>query len=497
MGHADEIAGGARALWDQLKGSKAKLSDDYARERDTSRAAFARDQAANPTAYGVGNVAGGIGTQAALTALTGGTSLAAQGAMAAGLGAINAEGESDKIDAGEIAKGGAEGLAAMGLGHLVGKYGAKAVNAALRKAAPALADKLDQVALAQGRRAIAGGDENLRSRIPLSDQAVKTALDTGAIQVGDTTKSIADKLSAMSEAQGAKLGGITKGLEDAGVQGPSAQELANRFGARADSIRENSLNSNVPKLYEGAQGDITTKALDEDGRLSLTKAEQLKRDAQGNVKYGLLEDRPANEAHADIASTLRQANEDAINSQTQAAQAHLAKLQGMDTSTMGPDALAYHQSELDRLQKIADLGNQFKPAKELASDLYAANDVAQRGASKAANRRLLSPTDNLYAAAGLASGHPLTAAAGMGNHIARAYGPAAVASVANSLSKKLGKVGTYAALNPQALGKWGGVLAQAYGRSQDEGNAKTWVLNNTDPDFQKHIDSLPDHDGGN
>jgi hypothetical protein len=87
LGFGDELNGAMSTLLDTLTGRNKNLSilDDYAKQRDESRAAFKAAEDAHPYISGAANLAGGI----APALLTGGASLPEQGiAGAAKLGAL-------------------------------------------------------------------------------------------------------------------------------------------------------------------------------------------------------------------------------------------------------------------------------------------------------------------------------------------------------------------------------------------------------------------------
>jgi hypothetical protein len=125
LGFADEIAGGAQALWDKLAPEeKRSLAELYAKRRDESRKAFDAAQAAHPTAYGAGEAGGALAGGAALAAATGGTSLAGELALGAGLGAAQGVGDAKELDGDALkqaAFGAATGGALAGVGRGVGR----------------------------------------------------------------------------------------------------------------------------------------------------------------------------------------------------------------------------------------------------------------------------------------------------------------------------------------------------------------------------------------
>lgn len=165
MGFADEQAGALDALgghlrrtftndwkrtgggwWDDIKAEAGQVVDDYRKGRDESRQAYAEAEEANPTAYGVGQFGGAVGTGL----LTGGASALGRegikGALTAGalegaaggLGGSNADLTHADLDAyakafRDSTEGGITGTALAGGIYGVGKglkwVGGKAVGA--------------------------------------------------------------------------------------------------------------------------------------------------------------------------------------------------------------------------------------------------------------------------------------------------------------------------------------------------------------------------------
>jgi hypothetical protein len=97
LGFADEIAGGAGALFDRLPNES--LQDAYIRHRDESRAKFQKAQELNPKSYMAGEIIGDL----AATAIPGfgtakGVSLAKNALQAAKLGALAKLGASENLE---------------------------------------------------------------------------------------------------------------------------------------------------------------------------------------------------------------------------------------------------------------------------------------------------------------------------------------------------------------------------------------------------------------
>lgn len=119
FGFADELAGGAEALWDKaIKGDQRALTDLYKQHRDESRANFDAAEKANPKSFMAGQVGGAIGT--ALVPGLGEANLAKLGAMGAaqGLGASKAD-----LTEGDIAGAARDTAIGGGIGLATGLAG--------------------------------------------------------------------------------------------------------------------------------------------------------------------------------------------------------------------------------------------------------------------------------------------------------------------------------------------------------------------------------------
>lgn len=482
MGFADELTGAGGALVDKLKGDKRDLSDLYKAERDDSRRHYEAAKEAHPLLYGTGNVAGNVATAIPLAMATGGTSLGALAAEGALQGGLQGLGESTGKTPGDDLTEAAKGAGLGGLAGALGGAGGKLGTAALRRFSPAVAEKLDALAAAQGRRAIAGGANPLSVKQPLADAQVLKAIDSGGIKAFDDTGRIAERLGGLREAAGQRYGSVVRGLEEAGAAGPEAGPLAQQFSDQSKRMAENSLGTGVPEMYESTAKELVTKPTDEAGRLSLTRAEDIKRslqDAARNEYTKVGGNGMVGDAKMDIAGNFKDAIENAVAEQGAAA------------------------PEGSRLRELAD---QFGPVKKDVGDYIALHNAAEKGAAQAARRRAFSLSDNMMGAAaisgGLASGNPLPVAKGLGamvgNNLLRNRGTSAVAVGARGLSKQIGKVGALAAQNPALLGKYGGALASALQRGKDAFNSAHFVLSQTDPGYQaklKELDSVSGDDG--
>jgi hypothetical protein len=150
LGFADEVTGGAEALWDKAKGNTTEFAKLYKQHRDESRQNYKKAQEANPVSYGSGELGGGIAT-AVLP--FGSTATVAKAALTgAKLGAIAGLGASEADNVGGMAKdtliGGATGAAGGAIGKSLEKgvsTGAKALSALGKGAASKAASAAEAV----------------------------------------------------------------------------------------------------------------------------------------------------------------------------------------------------------------------------------------------------------------------------------------------------------------------------------------------------------------
>jgi len=122
LGFADEIAGGAGALFDRRPNES--LKDAYIRHRDESRAKFKKAQELNPKSYMAGEIGGNLATMAipGLGAAKG-ASLAKNALHAAKLGALSKLGASENLETApqEMLEGALSGLESTVMGSIIPK----------------------------------------------------------------------------------------------------------------------------------------------------------------------------------------------------------------------------------------------------------------------------------------------------------------------------------------------------------------------------------------
>lgn len=366
-------------------------------------------------------------------------------------------------------------LAGAGLGGVLGA-GLNKAGGLASKAVAAAPSFLDKLAIGMGRKALAGGGAISVTK-PLSDAAVREALDSGAIKLGGTVGGASERLGNLRAGVGDQYGKIVDSLMAHGVRGPEAETMAERLAAEGRSIASSNTNPAVRSAYDkealalrarepaeaaGEEGAFTV-ARDSEGRLSLRQAENMKRSLQDRATsaYKQLDPSEVGEAHMGVASLYRQANEDAID-------------QGVRASG-------------DPFSEA--LGAQFVPVKQRLGNLIEAGNVADQAASRAARNKSLSLTDTIAGAAGLAHGTGGAVMAAGANKLLRTRGPSTAAVALSAASKLAGMAQT----QPQALGKFAAPLAQAAARGADAIAATHYTLSQ-DPAYQALTHALSEND---
>lgn len=408
-GMGDKIIAGEGALSDYLhdKTGKTTVGDAYERNLAFNDKTLEASDRAHPTARWVGNTAGVAGSTLALglpNLLRGAGAAAATpvagrvlgravaesmkvgGALGAASGFGNSRADSLQGTAGDTLEGGVDGLLAGGTLPVLG--------AGARSVAGPLANALERMGISAGRRALLGGADSLSKRAPLRAEAVREAVDSGAVRPLSTTPAIAERLHEAVEGHGAEYRGVLQRLENAGVRGPDAAQLAGELDNEGAALAQNTMNPALSREYASNAERLLNKT-NGSGELGLLQSEALKRDLQQSARYGRFEETPLNNVRQDIASRMRQAIETAVDRQQ-----HLA-----------PDAAA-----------------QFVPMKQRMGRLLEASAAADRGAARAAQRSHVSPMD-LLTAAPVAASHGLGfgALTGAATHMLRGRGPSTAA----------------------------------------------------------------------
>jgi uncharacterized membrane protein len=274
---------------------------------------------------------------------------------------------------------------------------------------PAIVAALAKLGINQGRKVLTNGADQLSTREPVRDAAVREAIESGAIQTGGTTQGALQRLERLSDEQGAVYGEIVKGLETQGVKGPEARKIADELleQARTEWANTGANKSTTNMLMdEGANAE----AVANQGRLSLTQAENIKRRLQKEAKYGRVEETVQNETKRGIASTFRQAVEDVIEQAGQAA------------------------GEGSQIRALAD---KFVPTKQKLGNLLEAEAAATRGNARVAQRQSGHIPGPIETTVALGAGQPQLLLAKPVLNALKSRGTSTVASGALRLSNAL------------------------------------------------------------
>lgn len=272
-----------------------------------------------------------------------------------------------------------------------------------------LAEPLRRFAVDKGRKAIQGGSDIASpTRQPLSDEAVQQVLDEGLMPAGANTPKIYRRIEAAASKRGDEYGKILDELEARGVKGPQAKDIADKLLVKWDEARRvSSSNKAVENTFIDEGANIEALAAEGGGQLGLRQAEDLKRTLQREARLERLKQSPTDEAMEDIASIVRQANEESV-------------------------AAAGAASPGSRVSELAD---QFVPTKQKLGNLIEARTAAERGTVKSLGRQSVGLSD---IGLGVAAGDPVSAyLTAMASSAIRSRLPSAVSAGAYGLSKAL------------------------------------------------------------
>lgn len=266
----------------------------------------------------------------------------------------------------------------LGAGALGGAGGGLAAGGLVEGLRP-VAGPIKDFAIRKGKDVIQGGsDIASATRKPLPDDVVEEVLKADAM--GGTTAETYRRIESQAAKHGAKYAEIVEGLEAQGVTGPEARKLADQlFDRYAQEWPNAPANKAVPQAYFDEAVNVESVAQGSQ-RLGLKQTEALKQNLQRQARYERLQNNPTEEARQEIASIVRQANEDAIAEAAKAA---------------GPGS------------QVAQLAEQFVPVKQTLGKMLEARTAAERGVTRVSGRNS-GPgiTDHLL---GASTGNPATA----------------------------------------------------------------------------------------
>jgi hypothetical protein len=352
-------------------------------------------------------------------------------ATGAGYGALGGatEGEAD-LTQGDIrgvladtVRGGASG-AAWGAGGGAVAEGARAGIPLLRR-----------YALQKARENIQGSsDIAAATRKPMRDESVAQVLDDGHIRPLATTRDTYGRISEAAETEGEELGRLVSELEKRGVKGPDAQALAEDLMARYRREWKTNLNDAEAEVFSEAADRLVKRAGPAPGEagpaarnLGFGQTERIKSNAQKQARFDRLRLSGTDEARQEVASVIRQANEDQV---------------------------AAWMAEKGRGRGDKIMGGKFKTQKKVVGNYLDAQAAAERGASKQMQKPSVGLTDTIMGAA--AGGGNLLTSAFLANMNAgvRSRFPSTAAVGAEALRKSLatGRAGERLGVGASAFG---------------------------------------------
>lgn len=402
LGFFDELAGLAgkallpkrielgAAATPEMRAEQEAQPTNYQIVRDRVRGEVAKAQKESPKLFFTGEILGGaaLPAGAAKGAATGARALGRAVAAGAGTGTAAGLGYSDAdVTEGEVGEAATDAALGTGLGLAGGAVGygvARAAPTLLRRAGAGL----ERLGLRQARRVLQGGaDIRSGTKKPMSDEAAREALRSGAILPLGTTEGAARRIEARADALGKVYGEVVEELERRGVPGPNARTLANRLLAEADNLEPTVLDQAPVRAYRKAAEDILDaselgerRGIAPTGRLGFSQAELLKRDAQSAAKaeyQKLGGSKPLGNAKKGIAATLRESIEETVDEAGQKA---------------GPGT------------EVAELAESFRPVKQRLSRLLEAEEFAKSGASRASQRNAMGLADRIAFMGALTTG---------------------------------------------------------------------------------------------
>lgn len=427
---------------------------------------------------------------------------------------------------GDALRGGAQGA--------VWGAGGAAVGEGVRKYGP---DIMRYLARVGARYNIQGNsDIAAATRKPMRDESVDQILDDDVMLPWSTTKQTYERIAVRAEEEGAELGRIVAALEKRGVKGPDANALAAKLLARsreewarnlnpaesavfseaAEAIRQRGAAANRPpsdvsmptgtaappgarqpqprgpngrflKGEEKAAALAAQRANEPPAHLGFAQTEAMKSNAQRQARFDRINTTGLDEARQEIASTLRQANEDQVTAWA---------------------------SEAGRGRGDKIMAGKFKRQKGVTGNYLDAMAAAERGASKEVQRSPVGLKDTIIASSlGL---DPITAqaAAAMNGGIMRRI-PSTVAHYANRSYRALQNPGVsedlargfteavplaareverrvddetlekVARATPEQLGEYAEPIRAAMAQGKDRLRAVDKVLRDTDPKYRQ------------
>lgn len=238
LGFADEIAGGAEALF---------TKKPYEQARDESRANFKRAKDANPGTYTTGEIGGGVATALVpgLNAVKGARGMIGLGAAMGGVAGVGgSEADNAQDMALDFGKGAGLGAAGGAAGYGLSK--------AVPWAAKTAGEKLKWLAEKSAVNATGATGKQAGKFAP---GAGRELLDRGIVRFGDTSEKIAERAGDAVDDAGAAIKSALAGLDEKGATA-SADNVVAALNQKIESLRGDPSKAGVVKKLESMINDI-------------------------------------------------------------------------------------------------------------------------------------------------------------------------------------------------------------------------------------------------
>lgn len=292
LGFADELEGGAKALYHLTTNPTTNLSnvgDAYRSFRDAARNKYTQAREDNPYSYGTGNVAGGVASSVlpGMGLLKGAKGAAAIGAVA-GLGGSNAD-----LTKGEVGRATFDTALGGGLGYGVGKVADVLINPG---------EYADSLALKHLRPTPALRRElGKEGALDVAREARNAGAIKFATKAEDTALRLADAKDAVGEALGDIVGNANGKVDTQKVVDNITKKVSN-------PLRETAENQPIADMVEKKAAGLLKKY---GGTMTPAQIEAEKSAVQKNINY--LSTKTEMGARKAYGSALREAGEQAIS----------------------------------------------------------------------------------------------------------------------------------------------------------------------------------------
>ena len=434
LGFADEISGGAEALWEKAKGDPTAFGELYKKFRDESRSNFKKAQDANPDEYLAGEVTGAVGT--AFVPGMGGANLVKLAAMggAAGLGASESETIGGQLV--DTGKGIVTGAALGAAGKLAGAGASKVLS----KARQPIGETLKEFAEERAFKALGPVKKHADEALAKGNlkQIGRQALDEKIVTPLASKEKMLDRISEKITSTADELDSVLDKVQSgAGLSADGAAKLESAKFVPAKAAEE------IKSLIRAKYPDIPAKVLEP--RLNVID-DWLSSDKAMSIKSAQSFKKQMNDFINDKSYWMSNPN---------ASQEALVGVQSSIRKGIEKNADAYAEA-------VGEKAGQVKQTNKKLGNFLEMEDIVDDRLSRNSVNRSVSPSD--YAAGGL-SGIASKAkdikeqglimgGAMLANNAARTYGNNLLAAGADKISKHLLKSPKLAELskkNPAAF----------------------------------------------